>query len=230
MKTITENTGHEENQDFNFKEADNSNFQTDNDYFKNSPLQNNASHSNALKDQANRSTVEKANENFDLLITNAQSIDQKTKALMLENKGLIRTIFPNKMDRLLDEMSRNMTKESLQFQLNLYKLNTQFVLEGLREKYDAGLKMVKAEYRSQVASFMMGKLEWLSNDVQNRQYTFIQSIREKNQLLKSMTDIPSTAKRYADQIEREQDRYFNFMEQLIINFENIIREELVKFN
>ncbi len=104
------------------------------------------------------------------------------------------------------------------------------MLEGMREKYDAALKMIKAEYRSQVAAFMMSKLQGLSTDVQNRQYAFIQMIREKNQFLKTMADIPSTAQRYAVQIEREQDRYFNFLEQLVINFENIIREELRKFN
>jgi hypothetical protein len=134
------------------------------------------------------------------------------------------------MDKLISEMERNTVQEALQFRLNLYKLNTQFILEGMREKYDTALKMIKAEYRSQVAVFMMSKLEGLSKDVQNRQYTFIQMVREKNQFLKTMADIPSTADRYALQIEREQDRYFDFLEQLVMNFENIIREELRKFN
>ena len=100
----------------------------------------------------------------------------------------------------------------------------------MREKYDAALKMIKAEYRSQVAAFMMSKLEELSKDVQMRQYTFIGMIREKSQFMKTMSDIPLTAERYAVQIEREQDRYFNFLEQLVVNFENIINEELRKFS
>jgi hypothetical protein len=90
--------------------------------------------------------------------------------------------------------------------------------------------MIKSEYRSQVAAFMMSKLEAITKDVRDRQFSFIQIIREKNQFLLTMSDIPSTAARYSEQIEREQDRYFNFLEQLVINFENIISEELKKFS
>lgn len=232
MNTQQHSDGQGENHQIGFKEAEYENFTTvDNGLNENQELvQKNATHVNAQKDKENKVQVEKANENFDLMIRNAQSIDARTKMLMEENKPLLRRIFPNKMDRLIAEMERNTIQESMQFRHNLYKLNTQFMLEGMREKYDAALKMIKAEYRSQVAAFMMSKLEGLSKDVQNRQYAFIQMIREKNQFLKTMADIPSTAQRYATQIEREQDRYFNFLEQLVINFENIIREELRKFS
>ena len=232
MNTLQDTNGQSENHQTDFKEVEFENFTTMDDGLNENQelVQKNAAHVNAMKDKENKVQVEKANENFDLMIRNAQSIDARTKMLMDENKPLLRKIFPNKMDKLIAEMERNTVQESMQFRLNLYKLNTQFMLEGMREKYDAALKMIKAEYRSQVAAFMMSKLEGLSKDVQNRQYTFIQMVREKNQFLKTMADIPSTAQRYAAQIEREQDRYFNFLEQLVINFENIIREELRKFS
>jgi len=232
MNTLQNTNGQSENRQTNFKEVASENFTVMDDGLNENQelVQKNAAHVNAQKDKENKVQVEKANENFDLMIRNAQSIDARTKMLMEENKPLLRKIFPNKMDKLIAEMERNTVQESMQFRLNLYKLNTQFMLEGMREKYDAALKMIKAEYRSQVAAFMMSKLEGLSKDVQNRQYTFIQMVREKNQFLKTMADIPSTAQRYAAQIEREQDRYFNFLEQLVINFENIIREELRKFS
>ena len=232
MNTLQDTNGQSENHQTDFKEVEFENFTTMDDGLNENQelVQKNAAHVNAMKDKENKVQVEKANENFDLMIRNAQSIDARTKMLMEENKPLLRKIFPNKMDKLIAEMERNTVQESMQFRLNLYKLNTQFMLEGMREKYDAALKMIKAEYRSQVAAFMMSKLEGLSKDVQNRQYTFIQMVREKNQFLKTMADIPSTAQRYAAQIEREQDRYFNFLEQRVINFENIIREELRKFS
>jgi len=232
METLQNKKGGGANHQTNFKEVETENFTTiDNGQNENQELvQKNATHVNAMKDKQNRIQVEKADENFDLMIRNAQHIDTRTKMLMEENKPLLRKIFPNKMDKLIAEMERNTVQEALQFRLNLYKLNTQFMLEGMREKYDAALKMIKAEYRSQVAAFMMSKLEGLSKDVQLRQYTFIGMVREKSQFLKTMSDIPSTGERYAVQIEREQDRYFNFLEQLVMNFENIIREELKKFS
>lgn len=232
MTAFNEMNGNEENQQWSFKEAQSENFNIENERSNNEQqlAQKNAEHLNLVKDQQNKERVEKTDNNFDLMIRNAQRVDSRTMELLQENKPLLRRIFPNKMDKVIAEMEKNTIQESLQFQLNLYKLNTQFMLEGMREKYDAALKMIKAEYRSQVASFMMSKLEGLSKDVQNRQYTFIGMIREKNQFLKTLGDIPTTAERYAVQIEREQDRYFNFLEQLVINFENIIREELRKFS
>ncbi|MEX0966754.1 MAG: hypothetical protein WD077_05915 [Bacteroidia bacterium] len=218
--------GMSENHQSGFEEADSGNFTQHSD----EQVQTNAAYVNAMKDKQNKVLVERADDNFDLMIRNAQSIDGRTRQLLETNRPLLRKIFPNKMDKLVAEMERNTAKEALQFRLNLYKLNTQFMLEGMREKYDAALKMIKAEYRSQVASFMMGKLEGLSKDVQNRQYAFIQMVREKHQFLKTMSDIPGTANRYAAQIEREQDRYFDFLEKLMMNFENIIREELKKFS
>jgi len=221
-----------ENPQPGFSEAPAANFTNMDDGLKASQevFQNNAAHLNALKDQKNKAQVEQADENFDLMIRNAQNVDARTNILMQENKGIIRRLFPNKMDKLIAAMERNTVQESMDFRLKLYKLNTQFLFEGMREKYDSALKMIKAEYRARVAAFMMGKLEGISKDVQNRQYVFIQMVREKNQFLKTMADIPSTAERYSVQIEREQDRYFNFLEQLVINFENIIREELKKFS
>ena len=232
MKNSQKQNGQDEDHQTNFKEVEPENFTIIDDGLNENQelVQRNAAHENAIKDKQNKVQVEKADENFDLMIRNAQHIDARTKLLMEQNRPLLRKIFPNKMDKLIAEMERNTIQEGLQFRLNLYKLNTQFMLEGMREKYDAALKMIKAEYRSQVAEFMMSKLEGISKDVQNRQYTFIQMIREKNQFLRTMADIPSTAERYAVQIEREQDRYFNFLEQLMMNFENIIREELRKFN
>jgi len=232
MTAFNEMNGNEENQQWSFKEAQSENFNIENERSNKEQqlAQKNAEHLNLVKDQQNKERVEKTDNNFDLMIRNAQRVDSRTMELLQENKPLLRRIFPNKMDKVIAEMERNTIQESLQFRLNLYKLNTQFMLEGMREKYDAALKMIKAEYRSQVASFMMSKLEGLSKDVQNRQYTFIGMIREKNQFLKTLGDIPTTAERYAIQIEREQDRYFNFLEQLVINFENIIREELRKFS
>lgn len=226
-------TGQDENPQFSFKEDEAENITGEdesNQNGKQEQIQRNAAHLNQIKDRQNQIHVQKTDENFDLMIQNANHVDQRTKALMTRNKPLISKIFPNKMDKLLAEMEHNTIQESLQFRLNLYKLNTQFILEGLREKYDAGLKMIKSEYRSQLAGFMTSKLEAITKDVRDRQFSFIQIIREKNQFLLTMSDIPSTAARYSEQIEREQDRYFNFLEQLVINFENIISEELKKFS
>lgn len=233
METMKNESGRDENLQYNFKEVDSENFTSgmnEDNASQNMLTQKNAAQVNAVKDRQNKVQVEKADEKFDLMIRNAQHIDNRTKILLEENKPLLRKIFPSKMDKLIAEMERNTIQEAFQFRLNLYKLNTQFMLEGMREKYDAALKMIKSEYRAQVAAFMMSNLEELSKDVQNRQYSFIQMIREKSLYLKTMGDIPSTAERYKAQIEREQDRYFNFLEQLVINFENIIREELKKFN
>jgi hypothetical protein len=232
METFQNGNGQGGAHQDNFKEAEPENYTIIDDRSNGNQelVQKNAAFVNEMKDKQNKVQVERANDSFDLMIRNAQNVDTRTKLLMEENKPLLRKIFPNKMDKLIAEMERNTVQEAMQFRLNLYKLNTQFMLEGMREKYDAVLKMIKSEYRSQVASFMMSKLEGLSKDVQYRQIAFIQLVREKNQFLKTMADMPSTAVRFAEQIEREQDRYFNFLEQLVINFENIIREELKKFN
>src|SRR5712671_6661572 len=134
MEKPKNQNGTEESRQSGFSEAETVNFNSVDDGLKAAQevVQSNAAHLNAIKDQKNKVQVEKADENFDLLIRNAQNVDARTTMLAQENKSLIRRLFPTKMDKLIAELERNTVQEALQFRLNLYKLNTQFMLEGMR--------------------------------------------------------------------------------------------------
>src|SRR5438445_9107569 len=109
MESLHQQNGQSESHKANFKEAENENFTSLNDNLNidQELVQKNAAHLNALKDDRNKIRVEKTDENFDLMIRNAQSIDSRTKLLLQENKPLLRRLFPNKTDKLIAEMEKN---------------------------------------------------------------------------------------------------------------------------
>lgn len=232
METLQNEKGFGGNHQTNLKEVEHENFTT----VINEPTEEqqlavkNAADQLQMKDKEMKVEVKKTDQDLDILVQNADSIDMRTKGMLLENKPLLRKFFPTKMDKLLNEMQRNEVKESMTFRLNLYKLASQYRLDSVRELYNSRLMVLKGHYRQQVASFMMSKLQELNHDVESRQYTFIEMIKQKYAYLGTLSSYPAMAKRYEVQIEREQDRFFVFLEQLLIKYEGIINEELKKFN
>lgn len=232
MDNINHKNGEGENRLTSFKEAEPVNFTTVN----NEPTEEqqlalkNAANHQLIKDKEMKVDVKKTDQDIDILVQNADGIDMRTKSMLIENKPLLRKFFPTKMDKLLNEMQKNEVKESMSFRLNLYKLSSQYRLDSVRELYNSRLMVLKSHYREQVASFMMSKLQELNIQVESRQYTFIEMIKNKYSYLATLNDYPAMGKRYEVQIEREQDRFFSFLEQLLIKYEAIINEELKKFN
>jgi hypothetical protein len=162
-------------------------------------------------------------------LSDAQEIDPETRRLMLENRTLLRQLFPNKTDKLIDQMKHNMIRSSSEFRLNLYKLNADFWLDNAREHMNSAMKMTKAEYRERVSAFMMLKLEQLAREVKTRQFNFIEMAKEKMDYARSLSGYPDIQRGYLMIIQTEQQEYLEFLQRLIRQFQSIVDEEIKNY-
>lgn len=173
--------------------------------------------------------VKQTMQSLQTYLSDAQDIDPETRRLMLENRTLLRQLFPNKTDRLIDQMKHNMIRSSSEFRLNLYKLNADFWLDNAREHMNSAMKMTKAEYRERVSAFMMLKLEQLSREVKTRQFNFIEMAKEKMDYARSLGNYPDIQRGYLTIIQTEQQEYLEFLQRLIRQFQNIVDEEIKNY-
>lgn len=180
----------------------------------------------------------------------AASIDKsiKTQASSIDNRVAdskqIDTFYHEQLnkkwslsDRLLN---RSMFKEvqrskleflaaSSEYRMRFYNtvLNTQ--LEAMNEKCNAGIKMIKAAHRHEVSVFVMGKMELLTLEIKNRQYTFLELMKDKHDYADSLSVYPSMQKRYNESILEEELRYLKMLDSIIEKFTSIVNETIKKY-
>lgn len=184
---------------------------------------------NLKMDEAVKTPVQKTDQNLDLLLRNAEEIDNRTKDLLIKNRTLIQQLFPSKMDKLVQEMQVNTIREAMEFRLNLYKMSTKFRLEALREKYNAALMTIRGHYREQVSEFMMGKLMELHQKVDVKQRGFIELSKSKYEFAKQQQGYPNIQALYITHIDQEFIGFMTFLNRQVTNFESIIDEQIERF-
>lgn len=181
-------------------------------------------------DEAAKATAQKADQNLDLLLRNADEIDAKTKDLLIRNRTLVQALFPSKMDKLVHVMQTNTVQAAMDFRLNLYKLSVSFRLEALREKYNAALMTIRAMYREQVSDFMMNKLLELHQKVDQKQRSFIELAKSKYQYAAQQRDFPEIQTVYYNHITAEFNSFMIFLNRQVTSFESIIDEQIKNFS
>lgn len=185
---------------------------------------------NQKMDEAIKAPVQKTDQNLDLLLRNAEEIDNRTKDLLIKNRTLIQQLFPSKMDKLVQEMQANTIHAAMEFRLNLYKMSTKFRLEALREKYNAALMTIRGHYREQVSEFMMGKLMELHQKVDVKQRGFIELAKSKYEFAKQQQGYPNIQALYINHIDKEFLGFMTFLNRQVTNFESIIDEQIERFS
>ncbi len=123
-----------------------------------------------------------------------------------------------------------LVKQSGHYRLAFYRTILDSRLEALNEKCNAGLKMIKAHYRKDVASFLMAKMEEMSIEVRDRQFNFLEMMKGKYAYADGITDYPSMHERYMEQIWTEEGRYLAFLDAQLVKFESIVNEEIRKYH
>jgi len=134
------------------------------------------------------------------------------------------------MYKQVQEVKQNLFKESAHYRLAFYKTMLDTRLEYLNEHCNSVLKMVKGHYRLQASNFLMGKMEELSFLVRDKQFAFLEMMKGKYAYSESLTGFPSMKQNYLSSIFREEENYLKFLDGLLDKFQNIVNEELRKYN
>lgn len=174
--------------------------------------------------------VRKETTGLDSLAKNQDEIDRFYQSNIDKKWGLIDRWTNNAMYNQVQEVKKELFKTSAEYRLAFYKTVLDTRLEYLNEKCNAGLKMVKGHYRKEVSSFLMSKMEQLAFEVKDRQIAFLEMMKTKYQYAETLHNYPSMHERYLTSIFKEEEDYLKFLDGLIDKFQNILNEELKKYN
>lgn len=166
---------------------------------------------------------------LDMLVRNATFVDERARQLLLSRKSLIKRLFPSEEDRILEKWRGRMISSAADFNIDLYNMATEARLTAMKEKYDAGLMLLKAEYRQRIGSFMLNKMDELKQDVNACQFKFVDDITLKYRKAESVRHLPTLYKHFIETILSEEERYFNFLERIISRFESVVDEQLKSY-
>lgn len=162
---------------------------------------------------------------LDTLEQNHDQISAEVREYYARNWSLIERVFPNKLRRLITEAKLRTAGSELEFRHRLLQLATDAKLDGIREKYDNWLRVVKVNFRQQFATYVTMQREELGRVIKERQENYLILSREKAALYEKYKDAPA-AERFRQAMEAEDDRFFTWIDEILANFEHIVEEKI----
>ncbi|MFK7832107.1 MAG: hypothetical protein AB8B52_02410 [Winogradskyella sp.] len=198
--------------------------------FQNDNEENNKYKQNLKPLKKDKTDIINQSEGQDSVNESNTSIDQIYDRSLNKDWGFFERMGNKRMFDVVEGIKTELVQVSADYKLSFYKTLLDARLEGLHEKCDAGVKMIKGYYRQQVGSFLMQKMAETSDEVCSRQLGFIEMIKTKYDEASKLDNYPSIKKNYLASISREEERHFRFLDSIILRFENIVDSELEKFN
>ncbi len=174
--------------------------------------------------------IQEGTEQLASIERNNQEVDELYRREIDKKWSWLGKVTHRSMYDQVSAVKNELVKQAGHYRLAFYKTILDSRLEALNEKCNAGLKMIKANYRKEVSSFLMAKMEEMSAEVKDRQFTFIEMIKEKHLYAETLVNIPSIHKKYLDQVLNEEERYLKFLDSQLVKFESIVDEEIRKYH
>lgn len=173
--------------------------------------------------------IEKDDKNVTSLQESHGQIDDRYQNDLNREWTLPEKIFNKSGYKVVVAHRKELFNASAEYKIKFYRTVLDGRLEALSEKTNTGLMMIKAHYRQQVASFMMTKMYDLAKEVKSRQREFLTMMMEKHDDVERLENYPELKGQYVRSILVEGERYMNFLDRLVLRFENIIDEQLQKY-
>ena len=170
--------------------------------------------------------VTKQNEFKEVLQHNQEEISEKVRGYFERKISIIERFRPTEFQAVINDGKLRKAKTELEFDHNLLKLAIRFKLEAIEERYQTWLRVIKVNYREQFYSFVTNKVSLLQQTVFEREQEFFSLMRRRYQLIEENKDMIGMTEVYRQKIEREQERYFEWLEYLMEDFQNIVREKI----
>lgn len=174
-----------------------------------------------LKPLNNESTDSIKNEmtNMDTSVQGINHIDEDFQNAIDKNWTTAEKIKNFKTYMQVQRLKRDLIGVSGEYRLKFIDDILKARLEGVQEMLDAGITMVKSHYREQVARFLLDKFQSLSEEVNTRKRNFFKTHQLNYDFAETLRGTPSYP-RYYSTLEDDEIRFVNFINKLLINFEN----------
>jgi len=179
-----------------------------------------------MKQMSNQHAIAKQQEFDDVLIQNHETISERVRGYYHNKSGLIGRLFPGKLHRIINEGKLNEARTELEFTNSLLRLSVQFKLNAIQEKYETWLRVIKVNYREQFYGFVTNKVKSLQETILEREAEFFDLMRKRYALIEKNADMPSMVESYRRKIEKEQEAYFAWLEFIMEDFQNIVKEKI----
>ena len=182
-----------------------------------------------LKNQQLNQAVQQEDQVLENLTENNKEIDQFYQEELTKNWTVFNKLGNRSMYEQVQSVKADLFKESAKYRVAFYKQTLDTRLSALSEKCEAGIKMIKAHHRQQVASFVIGKMEQLKLEICSRQFVFLEMMKGKYEYAESLEKYPSMRDRFMQAVFREEEKYLLFLDNIVEKFENIMDEEITKY-
>ena len=165
-------------------------------------------------------------ENMEISVEGINNIDENFQKAVTKKWTTAEKIKDFKTYMQVQRLKRDLIHVSGEYRVKYIDNILKARLEGVQEMLDAGITMVKSHYREQVARFLLEKFQSLNEDVNVRKRYFFKTHQANYSFAETLKGTPSY-QRYYDTLEDDEVRFINFLNKLLLNFENSI-ESIVK--
>lgn len=183
-----------------------------------------------LKPLSNGSTdcIQNEMTNMEIGVDGINTIDENFQKAINKRWTLSDKITDFKTYGQVQRLKRDLINTSGEYRLKYMDNILKARLEGVQEMLDAGLTMVKSHYRDQVTRFLLEKFLSVQRDVDVRKKEFFQNHMPNYKFAETLQGLPSY-KRYFKTLEEDEIRFLNFVDKLLLNFENSIENISKKY-
>ena len=188
------------------------------------------SYNDVMGSTATKHDLTKHREFSDVLLQNHENISERVTSYYEEKKGVIARLFPGQFQKMINAEKLQEAKTELEFSNDLLRLSVQFKLDAIEEKFQTWLRVIKVNYREQFYGFVTGKVQSLKETIFERENEFFNLMRKRYDLIEKNKDMPSIVDSYRRKIEKEQETYFEWLEYIMTDFQNIVQEKINNYD
>jgi len=134
-------------------------------------------------------------------------------------------VFPDRQQRHIELAKHKTVKARYEFQMRAIQIAHEAQLQGVQEMYNDFLVKGKAKIRKDRAEFFQQQMETLLTSVSNKSQEFTERMRGAYQQLESI-NVEKLKERQERLIDNISDGYYETVEKLIKNFQQILDEEI----
>lgn len=166
----------------------------------------------------------------DLIQQHHHIVGDRVTGYLTKNYNLIQKHFTKKeLYQLTKQSQINEAQTELEFRHKLLQLSTDFKLQALTEKYDNWLKVIKIEYRHQFTVFVTDRQSQLQKTINERRTEFASDISQQYEQAQQYSNVPLLHKKYTESVEKNIEKYFDWLDSLLNNFMNIVEEKISQY-
>jgi len=167
-----------------------------------------------------------------LLVINGHhvAVNQSLAAYYNRRKSWLARIFPTALDRVI--MDGQLRQATTECELNerLLKLAVDMKYESCREVGEAWVRSLKVGVRQQFTAFVTEQYETMGRKIEEKRVNFSHDMRERYRTLEACRDMPEYAARYKVSLDREIERHFEWLDQLLEGFRSVIDEKVGEYS